>query len=110
MKNYLIVATLFLALASCKKDVKTKNVEQENTTETTTDYAKETLDVSTTVYPENIPKVFNAHGGIDKWNKLGALVFEIEKPDGNEKTTTALKSRKSLIALELNINRICNLI
>ncbi|WP_452599513.1 DUF6503 family protein [Pontimicrobium sp. MEBiC01747] len=97
MKNYLIVATLFLALASCKKDVKTKNVEQENTTETTTDYAKETLDVSTTVYPENITKVFNAHGGIDKWNKLGALVFEIEKPDGNEKTTTALKSRKSLI-------------
>lgn len=97
MKNYLSIAVVFLTLVSCKQDVKTTDTKTETPTETSTDYSKETLDVSTTVYPENITKIFNAHGSIDKWNKLGALVFEIKKPDGNEKTTTALKSRKSLI-------------
>jgi len=97
MKNHLIVATLFLALVSCKKEEKITSVEEKSTTEMTTDYSKETLDVTTTVYPENLTKVFNTHGSIDKWNKLENLVFEIENPDGNEKTTTALKSRKSLI-------------
>ena len=92
MKHYLTIAMFFLILASCKQNTDTKvKVEEINK------YSKETLDVTTSIYPENITKVFKAHGGIDKWNQMRSLVFEIEKPDGNEKTTTALKSRKSLI-------------
>ncbi len=91
MKHYIAIATLFLVLTSCKQNAEVK-AEIE-----TIKYSEETLDVTTSIYPENITKVLESHGGIDKWNEMESLVFEIEKPDGNEKTTTALKSRKSLI-------------
>ena len=45
-------------------------------------------------------KIFDAHGGIDVWSSKENLIFEIEHPEGNEKTTTALKTRKSLIETE----------
>lgn len=48
-------------------------------------------------YPDNVSKVFNAHGGVNVWNSMNLLTFEIEKPNGNEKISTGLKSRKSLI-------------
>lgn len=90
MKYYLLIALLFIAFTACKESKKEKNVES-------TDYKEEKLDVTTSIYPENITKVFDAHGSIDTWNRLENLVFEIEKESGNEKTTTNLKSRKALI-------------
>jgi len=48
-------------------------------------------------YPKNIQNIFDAHGGIDVWNSMNLLTFEIVKPEGNEKISTELKSRKSLI-------------
>ncbi len=86
MKN-IILLLLIVSIVSCKQTSDTKK-------ETT--QVDETATVSKT-YPENISKIFKAHGGIDVWNVMGSLVFEIQHPEGNEKTTTALKSRKSLI-------------
>jgi hypothetical protein len=63
-------------------------------------YQNEELNVTTSIYPEGITKVFDAHGGIDRWNTMQSLYFEIVKDGQNEKTTTALKSRKSLIDAE----------
>ena len=57
---------------------------------------EEAITVSKT-YPENISKIFKAHGGIDTWNTMESLVFEMEIPEGKELTTTNLKNRKSLI-------------
>mgnify|MGYP007055199308 CR=1 FL=1 len=85
MKNYLVITLLLLAIVSCKQ-------EKENK-----DYSKENLNITTSVYPDDFSKVLDAHGGIDKWNEQQKLIFEIVKADGNEKTTTALKARKSLI-------------
>ncbi|MEW4922565.1 hypothetical protein [Algibacter sp. 2305UL17-15] len=87
MKNLLFLL-LIISMVSCK-DAKKE----------TTDYSKENLDVTTSIYPENISKVFDAHGGIDNWNKMQSLVFTIKKPNGNEVTTTDLKNRKSLIEM-----------
>lgn len=60
-------------------------------------YKEETLNVTTSFYPENISKVFKAHGGLDKWNTMKMLEFTMQKPEGIEVTTTNLKNRKALI-------------
>ncbi len=83
-KTALLLLTVAL-MFSCKQEKKAN------------DYKNETLDVTTSIYPENISKIFDAHGGLDNWNTMQSLVFTMPKPEGNEITTTNLKSRKSLI-------------
>ena len=88
MKNYLVLFVLLFIASACKQE--TKPVVNE-------DYSKSTLDVTTSIYPENLTKVFNAHGGIDAWKSMNSLSFTMEKPDGKEVTTTNLDSREALI-------------
>jgi hypothetical protein len=85
MKNTALLLLIVTLMFSCKQEKKTN------------DYKKETLDVTTTVYPENMSKIFDAHGGLDTWNNLQTLAFTMPKPNGDEVTTTHLKSRKSFI-------------
>lgn len=87
MKKILLLA-LAISILACK-----------NKTTPTVDYSEETLDVTTSIYPENITKVFDAHGGLDKWNSMKSLEFTMKKPNGEEVTTTNLKNRKSLIEM-----------
>ncbi len=56
--------------------------------------AKETKVVKKT-YPDKLQKVFDAHGGIDKWNQAQTLVYEMVKPNNTEKHITDLPSRKT---------------
>lgn len=85
MKKILLLA-LVITILACK-----------NKTTSTVDYSEENFDITTSVYPENITKIFDAHGGLDKWNAMNTLKFTMPKEAGNEVTTTHLKSRKSLI-------------
>ena len=85
--HYLILSFLVLSF-SCKKKA-----------DQTIDYSKENLDVTTSIYPKAIAKIFKAHGGLDQWNTMQTLSFTMENPEGDEVTTTALKSRKSLITM-----------
>ncbi|MFD1064077.1 DUF6503 family protein [Winogradskyella litorisediminis] len=78
------IATFFV---SCKNEVKTVTEIQEITRD----------DITTSIYPEKITKVFDAHGGIDQWNKMKTLAFTMNKPNGAEITTTNLKTRAELI-------------
>jgi hypothetical protein len=71
----------------------------KNKTTSSIDYSEESLDVTTSIYPENITKVFEAHGGLDKWNTMKLLEFTMNKPDGDEITITNLKNRKSIIEM-----------
>lgn len=87
MRNLLVLLAVFFFLA-CKGEKK------ESTT-----YMDESLDVTTSIYPENITKVFETHGGIDKWNEMKSLVFTMNKPNGPEITTTNLQTRESLIEM-----------
>jgi hypothetical protein len=88
MKNISIIACCLIAFTACKQEAKTEN------------YSEEILNVTTSIYPETVTKIFDAHGGIDAWNTFESLYFEIEKPEGNDKYDVALKSRKSLITSE----------
>lgn len=87
MKKMILLALVVSAYA-CK-----------NKTETITNYSEETLEVTTSIYPENISKIFEAHGGLEAWNTMTSLEFTMQKPEGNEITTTHLKNRKSLIEM-----------
>jgi hypothetical protein len=87
MKKILFLSLIVL-ISACK-----------NKTAPTIDYSEETLDVTTSIYPENITKIFDAHGGLDKWNTMKSLEFTMKKPNGDEVTTTNLKNRKSLIEM-----------
>jgi hypothetical protein len=86
MKNILFLLVIVVIILSCNNSTKEK-----------INYSEETLDITTSIYPESISKVFKAHGGIDVWNKMKSLVFTMEKPNGDEITRTDLKNRKSLI-------------
>lgn len=87
MKKTILLLLTIVLFFSCKQDTKTN------------DSSNETLDVTTTIYPENISKIFDAHGGLNKWNTMQSLVFTMPKPNGDEVTTTNLKSRKALIEM-----------
>lgn len=78
----LIISILFL---SCKNDVKTEIETIESS------------DITTSIYPEDVTRIFDAHGGIDRWNTMNQLSFSMERPNGMETTVTDLKSRRSII-------------
>ena len=65
----------------------------------TIDYSKEHLNVTTSIYPENISKIFEAHGGLDKWHTMQSLEYTTVKPKGNDVTMTNLKNRKTVIQM-----------
>jgi len=85
------IAQLFLIailITSCKNETQSES--------TVVDKVKKE-NITTSIYPEAITKVFNAHGGIDQWNKMKTLAFTMEKPNGKEVTTVDLKTRAELI-------------
>lgn len=92
MKIKALILALFIVALSCK-----------NKTTPTVDYSEETLDVTTSIYPESITKVFDAHGGLDTWNTMKSLEFTMQKPNGEEITITDLKNRSSLIEMPNHI-------
>ena len=89
MKKIVVVA-LALSLFNCKQEPKKEVVE-------ITDYKTENLDVTTSVYPENITNVFKAHGTLEAWNANKTLAFTMIKEKGDELTITDLKNRRSYI-------------
>lgn len=88
MNKVALIVFVLTVVLSCKNEPKNK------------DYQKEELNVTTSIYPENVAKIFEAHGGIDAWNTFFAMYYEIEKETVNEKHTVALKNRKSIINAE----------
>ena len=86
MKVILFLLSISVLSYSCKeKASETKNVASENSV------------VAETNYPENLVKIFNAHGGLDLWKQMQTLKFSIPDEGGTEITTVDLKSRKAMI-------------
>lgn len=77
MKKILLLAIAVITLSACKEKVIAKEMNEK-------------------IFPENLIKVFQKHGGLDKWNELHQLSFE----KGNEKHVIDLRSRKSVINSE----------
>lgn len=85
MKKLCTFVLVLALISACKQEKKE------------TYYQDEILNITTSVYPEDVTKVFDVHGGIDTWNNFQGLSYEIEKPTVNEKHHVNLKSRKSII-------------
>lgn len=92
MKRILYLSLMLAVMVSCKDKTTETKPEAEP-------YTEEELDVTTSAYPENMTKIFDAHGGLDTWNEMATLEFSVEKPGGYEITTTDLKERFSLIEM-----------
>lgn len=92
MKNYFYVFMLLAFTVSCKDKPAETKVETEITPE-------EELDVTKSVYPEDLTKVFDAHGTIEAWNEMATLEFSVQHTDGYEITTTDLKDRYAFIEM-----------
>lgn len=88
--KYFVFLTILLLFVACK-DIK-KEIESP------IQEVSEAIIQKT--YPENISKIFNAHGGLDHWNSLQGLSFTMDKPTGQEVTITDLKNRKSFISTD----------
>lgn len=86
MKKLAVLLLSVFAFVACKNEQK----EAAKTQST-----KETVAKETQKYPEALQKVFDKHGGIDKWNEAQTLVYELVKPDHTEKHITDLPSRKT---------------
>ena len=89
MKSHVLVAFMTISLLSCKSDSKKGN--------STTNESISSETITTSIYPEHITKVFDAHGGIDVWKTMKSLSFTMDRPNGIEVTTTNLKNRNELI-------------
>jgi len=88
MKKITLSLLLLVLITACKNDTKTESTVIE---------AVKSEHITTSIYPKSITKVFDAHGGIDNWNKMQTLAFTMKKPNGKEVTTTNLKTRMELI-------------
>lgn len=84
MKKIVYVVLVAVLISACKNETKTE-------TTVVNEVSKE--DITTSIYPEDLTTIFDAHGGIDQWNKMQTLSFTMEKPNGKEVTTVNLKTR-----------------
>lgn len=88
MKNSIVTVVGMFLIIACNNTTKKAETSKEPTKE---------VAAATKEYPENLQKVFNAHGGIDTWNNAQTLIYEMVKPEATEKHVTDLSSRKARI-------------
>ena len=58
---------------------------------------EEVVEAPKKTYPEALQKVFENHGGIEQWQKMQFLSFEMVEEEGNEQQFTHLKDRREKI-------------
>ncbi len=91
MKKLLTLLLVVTTTISCIQEAKP---EKENST---IDSSKEEVLDRSKDFPKDIAAVFSAHGGIQAFDEMNTLIFELVNPEGNEKHTTDLKTRKARV-------------
>ncbi len=94
MKKFGVIILVSVIAFSCKQDSKSPETE---------DVKEEIIEKAVNGYPETLVKVFDAHGGLDKWKTFLGLYFEIERSDYQEKYTVDLKDRRSRIEYKSHV-------
>jgi hypothetical protein len=92
MKNILVLLLSIALFSSCKDSKKEEMLVISDTVDI--------LEVQSKTYPKELAGIFEKHGGIETWNDINNLCFDIEKPDYVETYTTSLKNRQSKIESE----------
>ena len=88
MKKLCFVLIVSVIVSACKNDQKPESTVIDSISKD---------DITTSIYPEDITRVFDAHGSIDQWNRMKSLSFTMERSNGKEVTTVNLKTRAELI-------------
>lgn len=83
----LVILALFVGFFACKKQVKTEEKPKQEIEQK----------LESTNFPEELRKVFNAHGGLATWKKQRNLVFDLPKDGSREIHHIDLISRKDKI-------------
>ena len=81
MKGLLLILLMFTVMISCKQEMKS-----EKETQIVEESKEEVIPDRSNDFPKDIAAVFEAHGGIKAFDQMNTLIFEIAKPEGNEKT------------------------
>ena len=89
MKHFLVFILSIAIFSSCKDS----NKEEMPVIHDTVDISE----IQSKTYPNEIARILEKHGGIETWEGMNNLCFEIEKPDHVETHTTSLKNRQSII-------------
>lgn len=91
MKKTIVFLLVLGVIFSCKEAPKEEKevIVEEKVEEVVPDRSGD--------FPKDIAAVFKAHGGIQTFDKQNTLIFELSKPEGNEKHTTDLKTRHARI-------------
>lgn len=94
-KHLAILTITATIVSSCKQKTSSSNLSSapQNQIEKITTEIK----VNTKTYPDLIFKMFDKHGGIENWNTMHQLSFDLGEGDDKETTITALHSRKARI-------------
>ncbi|MCK8522768.1 hypothetical protein M0D21_14400 [Aquimarina sp. D1M17] len=92
MKKLLTLVLATVVFISCKQE--TKPNPKADVAETP---KEEIVPDRSSDFPEDIAAVFKAHGGIQQFDQMQTLIFEMANPEGNEKHTTDLKTRHARI-------------
>ena len=77
MKQLLLITFLAIGIISCKKETTKVEVNQE-------EQLKEPVtnqDFEVEKFPEDLRKVFKAHGGIDNWKQMNQLSYDLPKKE-----------------------------
>ena len=64
MKLVVLLLSVSIICLSCKEKISESTTESQNEPQ-----------VAKVVYPENLSKVFEAHGGLDLWKQMQTLKF-----------------------------------
>ncbi len=90
MKNFAILLFLSLTFTACKNEITTtKEAALEKQEEPNSYIEKE--------YPDAINSIMKAHGGMEQWDKMNNLCFEMPSKNGAEIHTVSLKDRRTKI-------------
>lgn len=92
MKRLTILAFVVATFIACKQETKL----QKETTVSETSQEQEFTDRSKD-FPKDIAAIFKAHGGIQAFDQMNTLIFELSNPEGNEKHTTDLNTRHARV-------------
>lgn len=89
MIRIVIVLALALLTQNCKESP--KKVQEE------AGIPENVMATVTNDFPENVKKIFEAHGGLAAWKTKRTMTFTMPKPTGNETQTIDLNNRKEKI-------------
>lgn len=91
MKLKIVGLLAFMVLVACKKEATTEQSEMKE------EKVVEVVTEKKSRFPEDLEKVFNAHGTYDAWKSMKTLSYVLDKKGNAEKHLTDLENRKVLI-------------